>query len=205
MFKIRFIIGFLCTELTENLIVGQCFVFFFAGFETSSGTLTFALLELAKNPHVQEKLFQEIICVFKEDCSEMTYESIHNMKYLDQVVSGELSVVEEVMCLRRFQNIYQLMNISKCSETLRLYPILPFLMRRCNEPYQIDENYTIEKGTRVIIPVLGLHRDPRYYENPREFNPERFTKEAKLERDHYTYLPFGEGPRSCIGTLQSFE
>lgn len=80
-----------------------------------------------------------------------------------------------------------------------MYPILPFLVRVCNENYQLNDDLTIEKGTRVIIPVLGLHVDPQYYDNPNEYNPENFTKEAKARRHHYTYLPFGEGPRNCIG------
>lgn len=90
--------------------------------------------------------------------------------------------------------------IYQFSETLRLYPILPFLIRVCNERYQLNEHLFIEKGTRIIVPVLGLQTDPLYYNNPNEFNPENFSKEAKAKRHHYTYLPFGEGPRNCIGT-----
>lgn len=74
------------------------------------------------------------------------------------------------------------------------------LFRECTEDYNIpDSNVIIKRGTRVIIPTLGLHMDKKYYEKPDDFYPEHFTPEAKLKRHHYAYLPFGEGPRICIG------
>lgn len=76
-------------ELTDNLIIAQCFVFFVAGFESSSGTLTFALYELAKHQDIQDKLVQEIDEALKENHGDITFESLHAMKYLDQVVSGK--------------------------------------------------------------------------------------------------------------------
>jgi cytochrome P450 family 6 len=57
----------------------------------------------------------------------------------------------------------------------------------------------VEKGIHVVIPVLGLHRDPKYFPDPEKFKPERFSDEAKLHRPNYVYLPFGEGQRICIG------
>ena len=57
----------------------------------------------------------------------------------------------------------------------------------------------------VWIPLLALHRDPDNYPNPDEFNPERFSKEAIEARHPMTYLPFGGGPRNCIGTHQLYQ
>ncbi|ODM92847.1 Cytochrome P450 6k1 [Orchesella cincta] len=57
----------------------------------------------------------------------------------------------------------------------------------------------IEKGILVGLPVLGIHRDERYYENPEKFDPERFTPEKKAERHAYAFGTFGFGPRNCIG------
>lgn len=89
-------------------------------------------------------------------------------------------------------------------ETLRMYPSLPNLIRVCTKPYTIPgTNVLIDKGTPVIIPIYAIHRDPLYYYDPDRFDPERFTDYNKEKRPAYTYLPFGEGPRICIGTWAS--
>ncbi|XP_044259566.1 probable cytochrome P450 6a13 isoform X2 [Tribolium madens] len=158
--------------LTLNELAAQAFVFFLAGYETSSTTMTFCLYELASNPEIQQKLRDEINEVFKKHENKLTYNAIMEMRYMDKVVN----------------------------ETLRKYPPLPGLIRICNKKYKVPgTDFVIEKGTKIWIPVLGLHRDPEYYPNPEKFDPERFSEENKRQRHPYTYLPFGEGPRICIG------
>ena len=61
----------------------------------------------------------------------------------------------------------------------------------------------MEEGTKILIPVYAIHHDPEYYPDPERFDPDRFTEENKVSRDHFTYLPFGEGPRVCIGKEHS--
>lgn len=58
---------------------------------------------------------------------------------------------------------------------------------------------TIPKGMIVNINVQGIHRDPQYYPNPDKFDPERFMPENRDKLTPYTYLPFGLGPRNCVG------
>ncbi|XP_043592974.1 probable cytochrome P450 6a13 isoform X2 [Bombus pyrosoma] len=85
-------------------------------------------------------------------------------------------------------------------ETLRKYPPASMLSRRCEHQYQIPgSKVELPVGMRVIIPIYGFHHDPDYYPDPATFDPERFTEENKRTRHPYTYLPFGEGPRNCIG------
>lgn len=89
-------------------------------------------------------------------------------------------------------------------ETLRKYPPLPFLVRKCVRDYKLpNSNYTIKKGQLLRIPLLGIHRDAEYYPDPEKFDPERFSDEQKSKRHPIVFMPFGEGPRICIGTTWS--
>ncbi|XP_045460602.1 probable cytochrome P450 6a14 [Harmonia axyridis] len=167
-------------RITMNEITAQAFVFFQAGFETSSTTMTFCLYELARNKEIQKKLRTEIIQTLDRHGGKITYENVHEMTYLDQVIN----------------------------ETLRKYPPLPNLNRICTKEYKIPgTDVILEKGMQVMIPVVGIHRDPEYYPDPDKFDPDRFTEENKKSRHHFSFIPFGEGPRICIalrfGVLQS--
>lgn len=87
------------------------------------------------------------------------------------------------------------------AETLRKYPVLSVLTRGCVQEYQIPgTDVKIEKGVEVMVPVLALHRDERYYEEPLKFNPDRFNAENMIETNQTSrpYYPFGDGPRTCI-------
>jgi cytochrome P450 family 6 len=61
----------------------------------------------------------------------------------------------------------------------------------------------VEKGVQILLPVLGLHHDPKYYPDPEKFDPERFNEVEKKKRPQFSFLPFGEGPRICIGQFLS--
>lgn len=60
-------------------------------------------------------------------------------------------------------------------------------------------NVTISKGTKVFIPIYGIQHDPNIYPDPEVFNPDRFTDEVMKLRHPMYFLPFGDGPRNCIG------
>ncbi|XP_055906865.1 cytochrome P450 6a2-like [Eupeodes corollae] len=163
------------TGLTLEEIAAETFVFYLAGFETSSSTMSNALLELAKNDEIQDRLRAEINGVLEKHGGKLTYEGLEEMHYMLQVFD----------------------------ETLRKYPVLPFLQRITIDDYPTDTDgdskYIIERGTTVYIPIEPIQMDPEYYPNPERFDPERFTHEKIAERDAALYLPFGEGPRKCIG------
>ncbi|XP_062915029.1 cytochrome P450 3A24-like [Mobula hypostoma] len=83
------------------------------------------------------------------------------------------------------------------SETLRLYPPAPRLERVCKKDVKLN-GVAIPKGTVVVVPVYVLHRDTKYWEEPEEFRPERFSKEEWKSSNSCILLPFGLGPRNCI-------
>jgi len=87
------------------------------------------------------------------------------------------------------------------TETLRLYPPAAAVDRVCVRPYTLKSNPPMEihPGEVLFVPIIGLHRDPKYYPDPERFDPERFSDENKHNINPLTYLPFGIGPRSCIG------
>lgn len=153
-----------------DALLSQSAMFFVAGRETSITTLTFTLAELAKRPDIQKRMREEI----KEKLEKygMTYEGVQDMKYLFQVVS----------------------------EVLRLYPPAPLIERTAIEDYKIQgSDLVIKKGTPVYVALYGLHRDPKYHPDPTRFDPDRFSDERKNDMLPCTYMPFGDGPRNCVG------
>ncbi|XP_014100065.1 probable cytochrome P450 6a13 [Bactrocera oleae] len=153
-------------------MAAQVHIFFAAGYETSSSNLSYGLYELAKNPHIQDKLRAEIISVLKKHNGELTYEAMMEMTYLDQLIT----------------------------ETLRMYPALGGLTRVSVDDYKVpDTDITLKKGTRVYIPAKEIHYDPDIYDNPKEFRPERFHPDEVQKRHPQAFLGFGDGPRNCIG------
>ncbi|XP_011865449.1 PREDICTED: uncharacterized protein LOC105560707 [Vollenhovia emeryi] len=164
-------------ELTIEDMTSQAFIFFFGGFDTVSTLMCFAAHEIAVKPDIQAKLRNEVDEVLKTNNGELTYDTLNGMQYLDAVVN----------------------------ETLRLWPVAVAVDRICAEDFELppalpgDNPYLLKKGANVWFPVFGLQRDPKYFEKPNEFYPERFLDENKKDINSAAYFPFGIGPRMCIG------
>ncbi|GAB0094368.1 hypothetical protein DMENIID0001_096580 [Sergentomyia squamirostris] len=164
-------------KMTINEIAAQAHVFFLAGFETTSTLMSFCLYLVAKNPQAQQTLQSEIDQVLQKFNGQMSYEATTEMKYLDG-------------CL---------------NESLRMYSPFSFLNRECNRDYVIPGTYTtIKKGTTIMIPLAGLQYDPQYYKEPMSFRPERFLN-GEVESNSPYFLPFGDGPRFCIGMRMAWQ
>jgi cytochrome P450 len=84
------------------------------------------------------------------------------------------------------------------SEAMRLYPPAWVLDRRAIEPHVLG-GFAVPAGSIIMISPFVLHRDPRFYRDPEAFVPERWKLEEQASRPKFSYLPFGAGPRSCIG------
>ncbi|KAK3926847.1 Cytochrome P450 6j1 [Frankliniella fusca] len=144
-----------------------------AGSETSAATVMFTLWMLARYPEVQEKLRHQLREARERDGGDLTYETMHENVYLDMVFK----------------------------EVLRLWPVMPWLDRVASEDYTLPgTDVKIEKGTVVFLPSYSIQRDPQFWEDPEAFNPERFAPENSANINKLAFLPFGTGPRACIGS-----
>uniref|UniRef100_A0AAG5D7X0 Cytochrome P450 n=1 Tax=Anopheles atroparvus TaxID=41427 RepID=A0AAG5D7X0_ANOAO len=158
-------------QLTMDDIAAQAFVFFLAGFETSSTTMSFCLYELALHQELQEKARANIDEVLKKH-NTINYEAVHEMKYIE-------------MCI---------------NESLRKYPPATTLTRKANQDYRVPgTEHVLTKGLMVAVPVYAIHHDPAHFPDPERFDPERFCPEQTAQRHPFAFLQFGEGPRICIG------
>ncbi|XP_066111376.1 thromboxane-A synthase isoform X3 [Saccopteryx bilineata] len=160
----------LSKPLTVDEVVGQAFLFLIAGYEIVTNTLSFATYLLATNPDCQEKLLREVDH-FNEKYTAPEYCSLQEgLPYLDMVIA----------------------------ETLRMYPPAFRFTREAAQDCEVL-GQRIPAGTVVEMAVGALHHDPEHWPRPEAFDPKRFTAEAQRSRRPFTYLPFGGGPRSCLG------
>ncbi|KAF0313563.1 putative cytochrome P450 6a13 [Amphibalanus amphitrite] len=159
-------------KLTDDEITAQCLLFFFAGNDTTSNTLAWAVRQLAFHPEMQERVQAEIDEALPSSDDSITFDKVNSgMPYLESVLT----------------------------ETLRMYPLAQ--LTRCS-----TRDYPIP-GTDAVLPAnsmvymfpLAMQYDEDLYPNPESFDPERYLPNSKEARNSYTYLPFGQGPRNCIG------
>lgn len=83
-----------------------------------------------------------------------------------------------------------------------MHPPLALIPRECTKDWKVpDSDVVIKQGTHVFLPIYGLHHDPKYFPEPEVFNPDRFEASNLADKTLITmpYLPFGDGPRACIG------
>ncbi|XP_050513919.1 cytochrome P450 6k1-like isoform X2 [Diabrotica virgifera virgifera] len=151
-------------------IMSNVLLFLIAGRDSTTTIISFTLYEIAKNQEIQDKLRKEVKLNVEKHGS-ICFEGVQENKYLE-------------MCI---------------NETLRKYPTLPFLDRTPIDDYQFkDTDLKVEKNTSILIPLFALNRDEHIYPNATLYNPDRFLSD-QINSDGLNFIPFGEGPRICIG------
>lgn len=165
------------TEATDGKSAGlsieevrdQLVTLFLAGHETTAHALSWTFYCLAQHPEVERKLHRELDEVLGD--RPATVADLERLPYTEQVVS----------------------------EALRMYPPVYGIARRATEDVVIGDEWKVTKGSEVMIWVYWTHHDPRFYPEPNVFRPERFAPEAAAALPKMAWLPFGGGPRACIG------
>ncbi|XP_063621075.1 cytochrome P450 4d8-like isoform X2 [Cydia splendana] len=156
--------GFTDLELREEALVMSA-----AGTDTSAVAASFALVMLARNPEVQEKVFEELNDVLYCSDKAVTASDLPNLKYLEAVIK----------------------------ETLRLYPPVPIIVRSVTSDTKLPSGVTVPAGTGIVMHIWATHRNPRYWgPDADSFRPERFLEPLKHPAQ---FVPFSFGLRNCLG------
>ncbi|KAF6198273.1 hypothetical protein GE061_008020, partial [Apolygus lucorum] len=160
---------------SEELMLGQVAQFVAGGLDTTGNTMAFIAYDLAKHPECQKAARSQIRTVLARHGGQWTYDAIKDLTYLQNVIY----------------------------ESTRLHPVLPFLFRDVTKDYTLDDGLVLKRGDKIVIPSIALQMDPNYYPEPDKFKPERW-EDIKEARNNFTWLPFGDGPRQCLGMRFAF-
>ncbi|XP_037568825.1 cytochrome P450 3A14-like [Dermacentor silvarum] len=157
--------------LTMQEVVVNAATLFVGGFETTASSLSYLTFALAKHPDIQEKVRKEVSDAISASGS-LDYEIVaRRLKYLSQVID----------------------------ETLRRYsPATTSVTRQAQEDF-VYNGTKFKAGTCFMIAQYHTHMEPRFWPNPEEFDPERFSPENLSALNKSAYVPFGIGPRNCVG------
>ncbi|XP_037949239.1 cytochrome P450 4d8-like [Teleopsis dalmanni] len=160
--------------LTNEDIREEVDTFMFAGHDTTTSAVGFALHLIARHSHVQQKMLDEAVQVLGNNSNEpITRRHLNDLKYTEHVIK----------------------------ETLRMYPSAPMIGREIKEDFKYTHSErgdgVIPAGTEIFIALFGIMRDPENFKNPREFIPERH--ENSSVNSAFSMVPFSAGPRNCIG------
>jgi len=171
--------------LTPRELMGNIFIFLLAGHETTAHALAFSFGLLACYPDEQQKLYDHIMSVVPGG-RPPSYEDMHSL-------TRPLAVMYEAM--RLFPPVLGPTKKAAQDTTLFTYPASQGNSKGANLEQDQRRTVIIPKGSIVSIHVAGLHYNPRYWENPYEFRPDRFL--GNYNKD--AFAPFAVGPRACLG------
>jgi len=155
--------------MTDRQLRDELVTLFLAGHETTSISLTWTFHLLAQNPAAEAKLQAEVDAVLGENAAP-AFEDLERLPYARMVAE----------------------------ESMRLYPPAYVFSRRAAGDDLLGP-WRIPGGAHIIISPYALHRRPDYWSEPDVFRPERFAADAPAGRPKHAYIPFGGGPRICIG------
>ena len=155
--------------LSDSQIRDEVLTIISAGFKTSSATLSWIWYQFGKHPDVLRKVRAEVKGVIGAE--KINSRNLHDLKYTRCVIN----------------------------EALRMCPSAFAVSRNFNSDVAEFAGYQVESNSRVITSIFGLHYNPKFWENPHEFNPDRFIDNEKEFKRRGIFIPFGAGSRICLG------
>ena len=155
--------------MSDRQVRDEALTILLAGHETTANALTFCLWLVARHQDVQARM----------------------AALVDQVCGTRLPEAADFPRLKYLEQVF--------AESMRLYPPAWVVARTAMEPYTMRTGEQIPRGAHLLASQLVVHHDPRWWLDPKRFDPERFTDAAKATRPKFAYFPFGGGARYCIG------
>jgi len=165
-------------NLTDSAILDELTTIRGAGHETTSNTLSWAMLLLAQNPAELELARSEV----------------------DAGIAGDVATFDEARALKRINAIFY--------EALRLYPTVPSFPRETHRDARLAKSgYDVPAGSLVLVSQHPMNRNPELFPDPDAFKPERFLDVGELQMSKpvggphhpFSFVPFGAGQRTCVG------
>lgn len=157
------------SDMTDAQWRYEVMTLFIAGYETTALSLTWTFYLLARHPEVERRLLDE----------------------LDEVLHGRPPEHGDIASLRYLGMVFK--------ESLRLYPPVWIIgARRSLDSLRLG-SHTLPKGSLIVVSPWVTHRMPRFFPEPDQFRPDRWTPASAKELPKYAYIPFSAGPRHCIG------
>jgi cytochrome P450 len=163
-------------KMPDRQVRDEVMTIFIAGHETTANALTWTFYLLSQNQDVETKLHDEINSVLGDS--------------RDNNIESRIPSADDIPKLQYTEKVLR--------ESMRLYPPVWTIGRHVEDDYPIGE-YTIPAGSSILMSQYVMHHNPRYYEEPERFNPDRWTEEFKTHLPRFCYFPFGGGIRGCIG------
>lgn len=167
-------------KMSDKQVRDEVMTIFIAGHETTANALTWTFYLLSQYPDVEKKLHDEIDSV---------------LGAIDDDINGhdDSKKIPTVVDIPKLQYTEKVLR-----ESMRLYPPVWTMGRYVENDYHVGE-YTIPAGSSILMSQYVMHHDPRYYEEPEHFNPDRWTAKFKTDLPRFSYFPFGGGIRGCVG------
>ncbi|KAH7639539.1 lithocholate 6-beta-hydroxylase-like [Dermatophagoides farinae] len=167
-------------KLTETEVIANSVLLLIAGFETTSSIIVHCLFEMAWNPTIQQRCYEEL----QAKLDGLDYNS---HEYFD-IIMHKLPYFESII-----------------KETLRKYPPCSIIPRSVSVDHCQLNGIPLQKNTIIHLPTHAVHHCEDYYPEPEKFLPERFMPENRHNLVPYTYFPFGLGPRNCVGMRFAYQ